>query len=175
MVVPKEKAQAVGGFPAGVTICEDHEFWTRLALAYPVVLSSSILTRYHVDVPGQAAEYWQKGYKENFEILPYHRFLAEELKKRVFNTEAQRRGGPTEEQGYRSFEEYCRKEFEKCLLQRLYWENFQAASDFYYGLGLNEMRLGSVMMMCGWIAKHPGAQPFVHRAMRLIKRIRERV
>lgn len=186
MVVPKEKAQEVGGFPVGVTICEDHEFWTRLALSYSVVLSSSILTRYHVDVPGQAAEYWQKGYKENFEILPYHRFLAEKMReindettKGTENTkerEASALGGEREANGKeRSFVMYCRKEFAKGLLQRLYWGNFRAASEFYQTLGLQHRNYGTIVKMCGWISNHPVVQPVTGSAMRVVRWIRGKV
>mgnify|MGYP001225704917 CR=1 FL=1 len=172
-VVPRLVALELGGFPPGVAICEDHEFWAKIALRWPVVLSPEVLTQYNVDVPGQAVEYWNGEYKKRFEVLPYHRVLAEELKKRVFNTEA-RRHGDAEGQTERSFEKYCKKEFTKCLLQRLFWGNFQAATEFYRGLGLSEMRLGPVGFVCGWIVDHPHTHGAVSTVMRLVRRMRER-
>jgi len=188
MVVPRRVALEVGGFPAGVTICEDHEFWAKIARAYPVVLSPAILTRYQVDVPGQAAEYWQKGYKQVFEVLPYHRFLAKAMRE-ISDASAKDRersslvdccesalGGEREASGNeRSFVMYCRKEFAKCLLQRLYWGNFQAASEFFQTLGLQHRNNGVIVSLCGWIANHRGIHPVVCSAMRVVRWIRRRL
>jgi len=208
MVVPKRVAREVGGFQAGVTICEDHEFWAKIARSYPVVLSPAILTRYHVDVPGQAAEYWQKGYKQVFEVLPYHRFLAEKMReisdaaggekeasgnkqsaigngerREVLKCESSKvlkcgsaLGGERESNGNeRSFVLYCRKEFAKCLLQRLYWGNFQAASEFYQTLGLNHRDYGVIVSLCGWVANHRGIHPVMCLAMRAVRWMRGRL
>lgn len=171
MVVPRRVALEVGGFSAGVTICEDHEFWAKIARAYPVVLSPAILTCYHVDVPGQAAEYWQKGYKQVFEVLSYHRFLAKEMREMCDATGGERKTSGNE----RSFVMYCRKEFAKCLLQRLYWGNFQAASEFFQTLELQQRNYGVIVSLCGWVANHRGIRPVVCSAMRVVRWMRGRL
>jgi len=198
VVVPKQVAHEVGGFPAGVTICEDHEFWAKIAWSYPVVLSPAILTRYHVDVPGQAVEYWQKGYKQDFDVLPYHRFLAEKMRevsdettKDTENTKGREtkaeklwsrlcehcalcgfKGSVGNE---RSFVLYCRKEFAKCLSQRLYWGNSQAASEFCQALGLPHRSYGVIVSLCGWVANHPVVHPAMRSAMRAVRWMRARL
>lgn len=170
MVVPKTVARAVGGFPAGVAICEDYEFLAKIALGYPVVLAPDVLVRYDVAVPGQAVGFWNGRYKERFEILLYHRFLAEELKKRILNTEARRRGGERNS----SFVTYCRKEFGKALLQRLYGCDFAALGGFYRELGLAALDVGPIVRLSGWVANHPSSHVFIVAALRPVRWIRER-
>ena len=195
MVVPRRVAIEVGGFPAGVTICEDHEFLAKVALAFPFVLSTDVLTRYHVDVPGQAVGYWQKGYKQKFEVLPYHRFLAEEMRRikggttkgtentKGRETKAEKRwthlcelcalcGFKGNDSNERSFVMYCRKEFAKCLSQRLYWGRFDAASEFYQTLRLRGVNCGVIVRICGWIANHRSIHPVIGSVMRVVRWIR---
>ena len=196
MVVPRGVALAVG-FPVGVALCEDYEFLARVALNYPVILASDVLVRHDVSVPGQAAEYWQKGYKQKLEVLPYHRFLAERMRdicdatggEREVNGNQQaaignRQWGEVLKCGSalvgereancneRSFVMYCRKEFQKCLLQRLYWGNFRAASEFYQTLGLRDENCGVIVRMCGWIVNHRVIHPVMCSAMRFVRWIR---
>ncbi len=155
MVVPRAAASAVAGFPEGVAICEDFMFLAKLAFAGPVVLSSEALTHYDVGIPGQAAEYWQKGYKQGFEVLAYHRFLAEQLRER---------GG--------SFARYCRKEFRKALLQRLYWGRFEAMGRYWRELELEGRALGWGVGACGWVVRHPAAQPALRAVMAAARAVR---
>ena len=129
-VVPRSAAEAVGGFPEGVTHGEDLEFWARLALAGRVVLSTEVLTHYDTGVPGQAVEYWREGYRRELPVLPYYRFLAAELKRR---REGARPEGAAPE---RSFARYCRKMFAKALLQRVYRRQWAAVAAFWRELDL---------------------------------------
>ncbi len=187
MVVPRHVAQAVGGFPAGVAICEDHEFWAKIALARPVVLAPQALTRYDVGVPGQAVEYWDQGYKKTFEVLPYHRFLAEELRevlkcgsskvRELVNAETgshEHANALTNELlAVSSFRIYCRKEFQKALLQRLYWGNFGALARFYQELGLGELKLGMLVRVCGWVSDHPAVHPAMCYLLKALRWVRD--
>lgn len=181
MAVSKRAALEVGGFPEGVTHGEDLEFWAKLALSGPVVLSPEVLAQYHVDVPGQAVEYWEGAYKRDFDVLPYHRFLAQALGQCVVNTgtrrlgvgEANRVNSGAEVQKQQSFKKYARRELMMAFMQRVLGGNFRAAAEFYQGLGLGQMRLGSIIRMCGWIAEHPAAQPMVNALIRLTRGMRD--
>jgi len=83
MVAPQAALERIGGFPQGVTHGEDFLVWARLALTGPTVLTPEPLADYDVGVPGQAVAYWRDGYRTGFDILPYHRFLAAELRERA--------------------------------------------------------------------------------------------
>jgi glycosyltransferase involved in cell wall biosynthesis len=188
MVVPRAVAQAVGGFPVGVAICEDYEFLVKVALGHPVILASDALVRYDVAVPGQAVEYWKGLNRKGFSVLPYHRFLVKRLmevsrgerSKEAVDESAREEAQAQKEEGFGdrrstrfpSFAAYCRKEFQKCLLQRLYWSDFAALGEFYRELGLEALDLGVLARICGWIANHPTCQPGVASAMRIIRWLR---
>ena len=166
MVVPRAAALAVGGFPEGVSHCEDMWFWTKLALAGSVVLTPEPLALYDVGVPGQAVEYWQGAYRERFDVLEYHRFLAEELRRLA------PAAGPA--QGARaSFATYARQQLRTAALQRLYWGNFAALDRLWRELRLGDLALGWPVPACGWIARHPAVQPAVGAVLAVARSIRE--
>jgi len=199
LVVPRGVALAVG-FPVGVALCEDYEFLAKVALNHPVILASDVLVRHDVSVPGQAAEYWQKGYKKKFEVLQYHRFLAERMRDICDATGGEREVNGNQQSAIgnrqwgevlkcesalvgereancneQSFVLYCGQEFRKALMQRLYWGNFQAASEFYQTLGLQHRNYGTIVRMCGWISNHPVVHPVMGSAMRVVRWIRGNV
>jgi glycosyltransferase involved in cell wall biosynthesis len=163
IVVPRIAADAIGGFAGGVTHGEDHLFWTRLALAGRVVLTAEPLTEYDVSVPGQAVEYWRQAYKERFDVLEFHRFLADELRGRIA-------GGRREAD--QSFVAFARGELRKAALQRLYWGDFAALATLWRELRLDGVGLGWPADWCGWIARHPAAQPPVAGLMVVARRLR---
>ena len=166
-VVPRQAALDVGGFPEGVTHGEDLEFWAKLALRGTVVLSPDILTHYHVDVPGQAVEYWEGAYKRDFEVLPYHRFLALKMAEILSGTTKITKGTKC------GFLLYCRREFLKGLLQRLYWGDMEAFSRFYHELQLNRGGYGTGVEICAWMADHPVCYPFVCSLARIARQMRQ--
>jgi len=150
MVAPKAALERSGGFPEGVTHGEDFLVWAKLALAGPVALAPEPLAAYDVGVPGQAVGYWQRGYRSDFSILAYHRFLADELRKRA----GSRPGSPPD-----SFTTYAVGQLETAALQRLYWGRFQALADFARELGLDVLPLGRRGRIACWIARHRIAWP----------------
>ncbi len=160
MVVPKTAIERVGGFPEGVTHGEDFLVWAKLALAGPVVLNPEPLAEYDVGVPGQAVAYWQRGYRTDFTILAYHRFLADELRIRV--------GVPPD-----SFTTYAVGQLETAALQRLYWGRFQALAAFVHELGLDSLPLGPRGRLACWIARHRIVWPPVATMMALVRLCRE--
>ena len=162
MVVPKAAALAVGGFPVGVHLAEDHEFWARLALQGRFALAPEPLTRYDVGVPGQATTYWQTGYKTQFDILPYHRFLASEWHG-MSRQAARRRNG---------FVSFCRHELATALLQRLYWNRFDAAEAFCRELHLETLPAGCRLRFGRWLAAHRSAQAAWRGLMRMAQGLR---
>lgn len=166
MVVPRCAAIAVGGFPEGVSHCEDSWFWTKLALTGPVVLTPEPLARYDVGVPGQAVEYWQGAYRERFDVLEYHRYLAAELERRQAAPAAVR--GKTT-----SFTAYARQQLRTAALQRLYWGNFAALDRLWRELRLGSLDLGWPLSACGWIARHPVVQPAVGAVLVVARSVRE--
>jgi glycosyltransferase involved in cell wall biosynthesis len=162
MVVSKATALAAGGFPVGVALAEDHEFWARLALQGRFALAPEPLTRYDVGVPGQAATYWQTGYKTQFDILPYHRFLASEW--HGMNRQAARRRT--------GFVPFCRHELATALLQRLYWNRFDAAEAFCRELHLETLPAGCRLRFGRWLAAHRSAQAAWRGLMRMAQGLR---
>lgn len=163
IVVPKAAATAVGGFSEGVPYGEDHLFWTKLALSGPVVLTADPLTVYDVSVPGQAVEYWRRGYKERFDVLEFHRFLADELRRRGTH------GGCAADA---SFAAYARSELRTAALQRLYWGNFVALDTMWRELRLDGLRLGWPAEWCGWIARQPAVRPPLALLMAVARSVR---
>ena len=164
MVVPKATALAVGGFPVGVPLAEDHEFWARLALQGRFALAPEALARYDVGVPGQAATYWQTGYKMQFDILSYHRFLASEW--HGMSRQAARR--------QTGFVTFCRHELATALLQRLYWNRFDAAEAFCRELCLETLPAGCRLRFGQWLATHRCAQAAWRGLMRMAHGLRVR-
>jgi glycosyltransferase involved in cell wall biosynthesis len=164
MVVPKAAIERVGGFPEGVTHGEDFLVWAKLALAGPVVLTPEPLATYDVGVPGQAVAYWQAGYRTDFTILAYHRFLADELRERA--------GSPPDSLPD-SFGAYAIGQLETAALQRLYWGQFQALAEFVQELGLATLPLGRRGRLACWIARHPLAWPPVATMVAPIRLARE--
>lgn len=160
MVVPKAALEQIGGFAEGVTHGEDFLVWAKLALAGPVVLTPDALATYDVGVPGQAVDYWQRGYRTEFSILAHHRFLADELRKRA--------GVPSD-----SFTTYAVGQLETAALQRLYWGRFQALADVVHELGLDSLPLGPRGRLACWIARHRIAWPPVATMMALVRLCRE--
>jgi len=160
MVVPKAAFERIGGFPDGVTHGEDFQMWAKLALAGPVVLTPESLATYDVGVPGQAAAYWQAGYRADFTILAYHRFLADELRKRA--------GSPAD-----SFTAYAVGQLETAALQRLYWGKFRALAEFVYELGLDTLPLSRRGRLACWIARHRIVWPPVATMMAVVRLCRE--
>ena len=157
MVVPKAAAQAVGGFPEGVSIGEDFIFWCKLALAGSFVLSPEALAVHDVGVPGQLSEYWKLEYRQTLEVLAYHRFLVDTL---------------CTGQGGEAFRRHVQRELRFVLLQRIYRGRFDALDRCWQELGLSEHRLGLTIRGCGWLAGHRAFQPPVGALMRLVRRFR---
>ncbi len=164
MVVPRQAALAIGGFAAGLAHCEDHLFLTRLALSGPVVLTSEPLVEYDVAVPGQFIEYWRGPYRERFDVLDYHRFLARELRGRIAAGDGGEPGG--------AFATYARRQLRTAVLQRAYWGNFPAVSRLWSELGLDDLHLGRLAHACGWIARHPGLQRPLGACLHLARGLR---
>ena len=160
MVVPKAAVEPVGGFAEGVTHGEDFLVWAKLALAGPVVLTPEPLADYDVGVPGQAVAYWQRGYRTDFTILAYHRFLAAELRRQA--------GSPPD-----SFTAYAVGQLETAALQRLYWGQFQALAELVRELGLDTLPLGPRGRLACWIARHRIAWPPVATMMAVVRLCRE--
>jgi glycosyltransferase involved in cell wall biosynthesis len=152
-IVARDAALAVGGFPEGVAFAEDHLFWAKLALAGPVVLTPEPLAEYDVAVPGQAIEYWQHRYRERFDILDYHRFLAAELHARMGSGEASD-----------SFALHARQELRTAVLQRAYWGRFDAVAKLWNALDLGRLGLGPLAAACAWASRQSAVQP-VARSM----------
>ena len=157
MVVSKAAALAAGGFPEGVSIGEDFIFWCRLALAGPVILAPDVLAVHDVGVPGQLSEFWATEYRRTLDVLEYHRFLAETL----------RRG-----QVGAAFRRHVRRELRLALFQRVYRGRFDALEQFWRELELDRERLGAAAGCCGWLARHRAVQPVVGAAMRVARRVR---
>jgi len=162
-VVPRAAALALGGFPEGVTLAEDHLFWARLALAGPVAITPEPLAEYDVAVTGQASEYWRTAYRDRFEILEYHRFLAAEL---------ERRRGPGA--GPASFTALARRELATAVLQRAWWGNFVAVARIWDELGLATLGLGPAAAACAWVGRQPAAQPAVRSLVAVLRSMRRR-
>lgn len=141
-IVPKAAALAVGGFPEGVAFAEDHIFWAKLALAGRVAITPEALSEYDVAVPGQAVEYWRNTYRETFEILDYHRFLAGELRNRIAG------GGASD-----SFSVLARRELRTAVLQRAYWGKFDAVNAIWDTLDLGALGVGPLAAACAWSSR----------------------
>jgi glycosyltransferase involved in cell wall biosynthesis len=157
-VARRTALDAVGGFPQGVAYCEDEMLWARLALAGRVVLTPEPLAEYDVDVPGQAVEYWSRGYRERLDVLDYHRFLA---------AEAWRHGGTRP-----SLLALARRELTTALVQRVYRGNFPALEQLWNEARLDGLPLGPVAAACGWLVAHPEARAPVASAMSSLRRLR---
>jgi len=164
IVVPKSAATEVGGFPEGVAHMEDYLFWAKLALAGPVVLTAEPLSVYDVSVPGQAVEYWQQAYRKRFDVLEFHRFLANELRHRPA---ADARGAE------RSFAGFARHRLRTAVLQRLYWGNFAAVDRLWRELDLDGLGLGTATTAAAWVARQPLARPPAALALAVVRGVRE--
>lgn len=162
-VVARDAALAVGGFPEGVAFAEDHLFWAKLALSGPVVLTAEPLAEYDVAVPGQAVAYWQSAYRERFDILEYHRFLAEELRQRLAAGSATR-----------SFAEFARQELRIAVLQRTYWGKFAAVDELWSQLGLGSLGLGPLADTCAWASRQPVVQQVIGPVLSGVRSLRRR-
>jgi glycosyltransferase involved in cell wall biosynthesis len=162
-VVAKDAALAIGGFSEGVAFAEDHLFWTKLALAGPVVITPEPLAEYDVAVPGQAIEYWQRRYRERFDILEYHRFLAAELGRR------ERSGtGPV------SFIRLACRELQTAVLQRAWWGDFAAVRRIWDELDLASFGLGPAAAASAWVSRHPAVQPAARSMLAVLRSLRYR-
>jgi len=162
-VVRREAALSVGGFPEGVAIAEDHIFWAKLALMGPVVITPEPLAEYDVAVPGQAVGFWHTAYRERFEILEYHRFLADELRRRT----AAGRGAD-------SFATLARQELRTAVMQRMYWGNFAAVERIWCELDLRGLGLGPVAGACAWVGLHPAARRLIRPLLAGLRSMRRR-
>jgi len=160
MVAPKAVLERIGGFPEGVAHAEDLLVWARLALAGPVVLSPEPLAEYDVGVPGQAASYWTSGYRERFEVLAYHRFLADELRRRAAI-------------GRDSFTAYAVQTLETAALQRLYWGKLPALAEFVQAVGLDELPVGPPGRVCCQIARSRWAWRLLATMVGMVRAVRE--
>lgn len=160
MVAPRAALDRVGGFPEGVTHGEDLLVWARLALSGPVVLSPEPLAEYDVGIPGQAVSYWTSGYRERFDVLAYHRFLAEALRRPPASAPA-------------SFAPYAVRQLETAALQRAYWGNFPALGEFARAVGLDTLPVGPRGRACGWIARHRWAWRPLATMVGMVRAIRE--
>jgi glycosyltransferase involved in cell wall biosynthesis len=162
IVVPKEAALAVGGFPEGSSHGEDLMVWDRLALRGAVVLAPEPLAEYDTSVPGQATEYWDGAYKQRFDVLAYHRFLADEVRHRATS------GGRIDA----SFVAHARRALRTAVLQRLYWSNFAAVDRLWRELRLDDLGLGPAADLAVAIARRPLVQPPAGLALRLARVLR---
>lgn len=162
-VVAREAALALGGFPEGVTHAEDHLFWAKLALAGPVVLTPEPLAEYDVAVPGQAIGYWQTAYRENFDILEYHRFLAGELRTRMADGRASD-----------SFGRLARRELRTAVLQRAYWGRFDAVARIWDSLALGGLDLGPLAAACAWSSRRSALLPAARSILAGLRGVRTR-
>jgi len=160
IVVPRQAAVDVGGFPEGVTHTEDYLFWAKLAVAGAVVLTSEPLAEYDASVPGQAVEYWTTAYTERFDILEFHRFLAAELR---------RRGIAAVDP---SFAGFARRQLRTAVLQRLYWGNFAAVDRMWRELRLDGLGLGPAAGAAAWMAGRRVVQPAVGLALAAVRGVR---
>lgn len=163
MVVPQAAALAVGGFPEGVAFAEDHLFWAKLALSGPVVIAPEPLSSYDIAVPGQAIGFWTTAYRERFDILEYHRFLADELRKQV------REGRSSD-----SFSTLARRELRTAVLQRMYWGNFEAVTTIWRSLDLGGLGLGPLAAACAWVSRQRLLQPMAGAMLAAVRRLRRR-
>lgn len=163
MVVPRQAAFEAGGFPEGVAIAEDHLFWARLALSGRVVISPEPLSEYDVSVPGQAVGYWQTAYRERFDILEYHRFLAGELRQRID-------GGRAAD----SFSAFARRELRTAVLQRMYWGNFAAVERIWCELDLGPLGLGPAAAAAAWVASRPAMRAAARPLLAGLRSLRSR-
>lgn len=162
-VVRREAALSVGGFPEGVAHAEDHLFLAKLALAGPVVITPEPFAEYDVAVPGQFVDFWHTAYRERFEILEYHRFLADELRRRI-----------AEGRGTDSFATLARQELRTAVLQRMYWGNFAAVERIWRDLDLRGLGLGPAAEACAWVGRHRAAQPFIAPLLAGLRSVRRR-
>lgn len=162
-VVRREAALSVGGFPYGVAHAEDHLFLAKLALAGPVVITPEPLAEYDVAVPGQFVDFWHTAYRERFEILEYHRFLADELRRRT-----------AKGHGTDSFATLARQELRTAVLQRMYWANFAAVERIWRELDLHGLGLGPAAGACAWVGLHPAAQSLVRPLLAGLRSMRGR-
>ena len=160
MIVPREAALAIGGFRDGLAHCEDHLFLAMLGLAGAVVLTAEPLVDYDVAVPGQFIDYWRGPYRERFDVLEYHRFLAAELR---------RRAGSAAD---RSFVAYARGQLRTAVMQRLYWGNFAAVDRLWRELDLAQMGLGGAATVAAWLARRRGVQPLAALGLRAVRGLR---
>jgi glycosyltransferase involved in cell wall biosynthesis len=160
MVAAKAALDQIGGFPEGVTHGEDLLVWARLAFAGPVVLSPEPLAEYDVGVPGQAVSYWTAGYLQRFDVLAYHRFLANEL----------RRHSPA---AAASFGPYAIRQLETAALQRAYWGNLPALDEFVQALRVDTLPLGLRGRAACWVAHNRWAWRPLATMMRAVRAIRE--
>lgn len=142
IAVDREKALMVGGFPEGVAICEDMEFWILMALENDVVLTPECLAVYHTDASDKAKNFWQHEYKKEFPVLHFHHFLVEQYKHHAATNS--------------SFAQYCRHHLEIALLQRLYHRRFDSASRFCSELRLEDYGLGWRIGCLRWITQKFG-------------------
>jgi len=160
-IVRQEPALAIGGFPEGVAYAEDHLLWARLALSGEVVVTPEPLSEYDVGVPGQAVAYWTTVYRERFDILAYHRFLADELRRRW-------RAGRRSD----SFARFARRELETAIFQRLWWGRFDAVNTFWRELSLDQVPLGRLPAVAAFVSRHAAVQPPVAAVMGLLRCLR---
>lgn len=162
-VVPKTAALAAGGFPEGIAFAEDHLFWARLALTGPVVLTPEPLSEYDVAVPGQAIGYWQAAYRERFDILEYHRFLAATLRERIA-------AGRVSD----AFAALARQELRTAVLQRFYWGNFDAVAKIWHDLDLAGLGLGPAAALAAGVSRQAIVRLIVAPILQLIRSVRGR-
>jgi len=141
VVAAKTMLECIGGFPEGVAHGEDLLVWARLALTGPVVLSPEPLAEYDIGVPGQAVSYWTSGYRKRFEVLAYHRFLADELRRHSPSYTA-------------SFAPYASRQLETAALHRAYWGNLPALAEFVQTVGLDTLPLGLRGRVACWVARN---------------------
>lgn len=162
-VVPREATLTLGGFSEGVAVAEDHLFWVRMALAGPVAISPEPLLEYDVSVPGQFIRYWKTTYRERFDILEYHRLLADELLKRINSGRASD-----------SFSAFARKELRTAVLQRMYWGNFAAVERIWRELDLERLGLGVAAEASARVAHQPMLQAMMRPSLSILRSLRRR-
>jgi glycosyltransferase involved in cell wall biosynthesis len=161
-VVPKAVLQAVGGFGEHVAYGDDYFLWAKLALNGPVVLSPECMSEYNISVPGQIIEYYRTEHTKRFEVFEYQRLLATKLHEQVA------RGGID-----KSLVQFCRKDFGRGLLQRLYWGNFSALQAFCDELQLRRLPLGAVVQACCWAGRQRFLRPSLRTGVATVRGIRE--
>lgn len=76
VAIPKDILSGIGGFNENVTHPEDTELWIKIALKYPVAISSRVTMIYNFDLP----ESWSRKKMAGRKLMDFNQFAEEEKK-----------------------------------------------------------------------------------------------